>query len=107
MSSVFDIINLKVYHIGGIFVLTLKYKWSKIKVRKAEREMTVIFQLKQIMRERRLTYREVAEGAGVAKSVLIKINSGKQTRTDLGTLDKLTDFLKCEVSDLIVKIPNK
>jgi len=69
--------------------------------------MMIKFRLDEIMKERRLKYREVADGAGLALSVIYNIRKNKSTRIDLETLDRLSDFLSIEPGELITKVPNQ
>lgn len=68
--------------------------------------MMVKFRLDEIMTERRLKYREVAEGAGVALSVVYNIKQNRSTRVDLDVLDRLSNYLEVEPGDLLAKTKN-
>jgi len=62
--------------------------------------------LKQIMKDRGLTYREVSQGASISTGSLYKMRENKQRYVDLEALDRITDFLRCDLSELIVKKTN-
>jgi len=62
--------------------------------------------LKQIMKDRGLTYREVSQGASISTGSLYKMRENKQRYIDLEALDRITDFLRCDLSELIVKKTN-
>jgi DNA-binding Xre family transcriptional regulator len=66
--------------------------------------MAVKIQLKQIMADRGLTYRQVSQGANVSTSILSKINHEQQKMIALDVIDRLTDYLECEPGELIVKV---
>lgn len=68
--------------------------------------MMVKFRLDEIMGEKRLKYREVATGAGIALSVVYNINKNRSRRVDLDVLDRLSDYLGVEPGELITRVPN-
>lgn len=69
--------------------------------------MPMRFRLKELKKEKGLTYRQIEAGANVSKSILSKMGTNKQRQVSLDVLDRLTDFLRCELNDLIIKTDNK
>ena len=53
---------------------------------------------------RRLSLRELGRRTGVAYSGLQALASGKATRLDLATLDRICAELDCEVGDLLERV---
>jgi len=71
----------------------------------------IVNRLEQVMLEfaarhgKRITLRDVAQATGLAESTISRIMSGKHTRLDYSTLDKLCDYFGCQPGDLLVYAP--
>lgn len=57
---------------------------------------------KQTEENRNISYDEVKEKTGVAKSTISAWATNKVKRYDAGTIKEFCDFLNCDVGDLIV-----
>jgi putative transcriptional regulator len=53
----------------------------------------------------RLSYRLLSAATGVNKNSLNSIVANKSKRVDLSTLNALCDFFDCDVSALLIRIP--
>lgn len=53
-----------------------------------------------------LTQREIAEGSGVAQSVISELKRRKATRIDLDTIDGLCRYFKVQPGDLFEYTPD-
>jgi putative transcriptional regulator len=71
------------------------------------------FKLKELVSERefllgkRITLKEIAEKTGINRMTLTKINTQHGYSTSTDTLDKLCEYFKCDVSDLVEYISNE
>jgi putative transcriptional regulator len=71
----------------------------------------IVNRLEQVMLEfaaqhgRRITLRDVSQATGLAESTISRIMSGKHTRLDYSTLDKLCEYFQCQPGDLLTFVP--
>lgn len=56
--------------------------------------------LSRIMGEKKLRVADVARAIGVHRNAITLLYEETATRVDLETIDKLCEFLECEVKDL-------
>lgn len=63
--------------------------------------MAARFRLAEILQEKDMSQRKLAEKSGVSLVTVNRIATGKTTRVDLATLDALAKVLGCEPGDLI------
>ena len=63
--------------------------------------MAARFRLAEILEEKDMSQRKLAEKSGVSLVTVNRIATGKTTRVDLATLDALAKVLGCEPGDLI------
>lgn len=65
------------------------------------------FKLKELIAKRefvlgkRITLKEIAEKTGVNRMTLTKINTQHGYSTSTDTLDKLCEYFKCDICDLV------
>ncbi len=70
------------------------------------------FRIKELMAEkefkegRRITIAEVAEACGINRMTLSKIAGQRGYSTVTDNLDRLCGYFQCEISDLVVYIPD-
>ena len=63
--------------------------------------------LRQILWDKEITAVSVHKATGISQSILSNIMRGKRTNVGLDIIDKLCDYLNCDISDLIEFTPNK
>ena len=63
--------------------------------------------LRQILWDKEITAVWVHKATGISQSILSNIIRGKRTNVGLDIIDKLCDYLNCDISDLIEFTPNK
>ncbi len=63
--------------------------------------------LRQILWDKEITAVSVHKATGISQSILSNIIRGKRTNVGLDIIDKLCDYLNCDISDLIEFTPNK
>lgn len=65
------------------------------------------FKLHDLLWQRRIKNKELAEGVGLAESTVSKIVRGDKD-CKLSTIDKICTFLNCKISDIIeFEMPQK
>ena len=56
---------------------------------------------------RDITYREIADGTGVALSTLVQLRKGESKRVSLDALDALCKFFECQsITEIMEYIPD-
>ena len=60
-----------------------------------------------LLAEKRLKVADAIRATGISKSALHKLYNDQTTRIDFETIDKLCEFLECEVGDLFTYCPDK
>lgn len=60
------------------------------------------FRIKELMREKHVTYRQVSEGASVSTNTLYKLATGKQKMIGLDVIERLLRYFGCRPNDLMV-----
>jgi len=68
--------------------------------------MAVKCNLSTLMGAKRLNIQDVFEATGLSRRTISELYHDKVTRIDYGTLNKLCDFLNCDVKDLIEYTPD-
>lgn len=63
--------------------------------------------LRQILWDKEITAVSVHKATEISQSILSNIIRGKRTNVGLDIIDKLCDYLNCDISDLIEFTPNK
>lgn len=72
----------------------------------------VKFNLKVLIAQReqdtgeRLTYRRLAEEAGLSARTVSRLAENQSDRVDLATLGKLCRFFNCDVGDILYYVPD-
>lgn len=56
---------------------------------------------------RKLTYRTIAEEAGISSGVVTRLMNGVPARLDTATVNTLCRYFKCGVGDLLVYVPSE
>jgi putative transcriptional regulator len=73
--------------------------------------MAIRFTLEKMMQDRGLSYRQLADGAGVSTNTLYKMTKkaplGQMENIGLETLDRLCAFLDIQPGDLIIRVPDE
>jgi putative transcriptional regulator len=59
--------------------------------------------LADLLDERKMTQRELAEKTGISENTISKIAGGTPRQLQLETIDSICDVLGIEISDLIVR----
>ena len=59
------------------------------------------YRIKELRKKEKLTQEELSKKAGVARSLIAQLESGKVQVTTTRTLGKLATVLKCKISDLL------
>lgn len=73
---------------------------------------TVKFNLKVLIARReqgtgeRLTYRRLAEEAGLSARTISRLAENQADRVDLATIGKLCHFFNCDIGDLLYFVPD-
>lgn len=57
--------------------------------------------------EQELTQQQIAEACGLSLSTVNGLTSGRSTRVDFDTLDKLCGFFDVEPGDLLERVPER
>lgn len=57
--------------------------------------------LSRILGEKRITIKEVHEKTGLSRNTISNLYNEKAGRVDFDTLEKLCEFLNCNISDLL------
>lgn len=65
--------------------------------------LRVLHSQKEANEARRITYDEISENTGIAKSTISALMNNKVTLFSADTIDRLCDFYGCEPGDLIVR----
>lgn len=63
--------------------------------------------LSRIMGEKKLRVADVARSIGVHRNAITLLYEETATRVDLETINKLCDFLGCQIADLFEFVPDK
>jgi putative transcriptional regulator len=72
--------------------------------------MSIQFRLGELIAERKrktgepTRYIDISEGAGVSTHTLTKMANNDMRMVGLETIERLTDYFGCEISDLMVKV---
>lgn len=61
----------------------------------------MIYNLKTIREEKRMTQEELAEKSGISRVTICRIENGMQNDLKVGNLNKLAHALECSISDLV------
>lgn len=61
--------------------------------------------LRTLLRRRHMTAYRVARAAGVSLNTIYRLTSGRATRIELGTIDRLCRALRCRPGDLFNYTP--
>jgi len=69
--------------------------------------MAIKCKLSTIMGTKRLNIQDVFIGTGLSRRTISELYHDKVTRVDYGTLNKLCEFLECELVDIMEYIPDK
>lgn len=64
------------------------------------------FKLDDLLWQHRKTAEQVRLATGLSVATLSNIRNGKNLNISLRTLDKLCEYFKCSVSDIIEYVPN-
>jgi putative transcriptional regulator len=62
--------------------------------------------LSRIMGEKKLRVADVARAIGVHRNAITLLYEETATRVDLDTVEKLCDFLGCQINDLFEYVPS-
>ena len=65
------------------------------------------FKLDDLLWQHRKTAEQVRIATGISAATLSNIRTGKNLNISVNTLDKLCDYFKCSVSDILEHVPNK
>lgn len=60
------------------------------------------YRIKEVRKEKNLTQEELAKKAGVARGIIIRLESNKGYNTSTETLNKIANALGCNVSDIFL-----
>lgn len=55
---------------------------------------------------RRITYDDILEATGIAKSTLTRLANDRSDRVAIATLDSLCTYFDCQPGDLFVYVPD-
>ena len=69
--------------------------------------MAINCNLSTLMGANRLTIQDVFNNTGLSRRTISELYHDKVSRVDYGTLNKLCQFLDCDVQDLIKYTPDK
>lgn len=61
----------------------------------------MLYRLKEIRMEKKLTQEEVAAKSGVTRATISKIERGEEVEVKVNTLEALAKALNCTVSDFL------
>ena len=64
--------------------------------------MPIIINLKQILKEKNVTSKELCEYVGITEANMSILRSGKAKGIRFETLEKICEYLKCKPGDIIV-----
>lgn len=62
---------------------------------------------KEEIENRKLTYRTMAEEAGISSGVITRLMNGVPDRLDTATVNTLCRYFKCSVGDLLEYVPDE
>lgn len=60
------------------------------------------YKVKEIRKEKGMTQEQLAEKSGVARGIIVRLESGKGFSTSMKTLAKIATALDCKVSDIFL-----
>lgn len=63
--------------------------------------------LRQILWDKEITAVSVHKATGISQTILSNIIRGKRTNVGLDIIDKLCNYLECDISDLLEYTQNK
>ncbi len=63
--------------------------------------MPIIINLKQILKEKNVTSKELCEYVGITEANMSILRSGKAKGIRFETLEKICEYLKCKPGDII------
>lgn len=69
--------------------------------------MAITCKLSTLLGERRLKMAEVARATGLAPNTILGLYHDRVRKVDYHVLDKLCEFLGCQVGDLLVHVPSE
>ena len=69
--------------------------------------MAINCNLSTLMGANRLTIQNVFDATGLSRRTISELYHDKVTRIDYGTLNKLCEFLKCDLPDLLKYTPDR
>lgn len=67
------------------------------------------FRLRQLMGKladdtgQKITYRGIQETTGINQNTLVAMGKNTMVQVSLSTIDRLCDYFKCDISDLMVR----
>jgi len=69
----------------------------------------VRLRLAQLLKQRKLTWYALSKATGLSLPTVYRLSAsdGAFKRVEAETMDKLCAALDCEISDLLVRVPNK
>ncbi len=62
--------------------------------------------LSRVMGDRRVNMLELSRATGIGRSTIFRLYHNQSQQIDLGVLDKLCDYLDCDIADILVRGPN-
>lgn len=66
--------------------------------------MPIKFRLKELMKERGVTFEELSQAAHVSTSTLYNLRENKQKHVGIEVIGRLLDFFNCQPNDLIIRV---
>lgn len=61
----------------------------------------IILKLRQVMWDKEITATAIHKATGISQSILSDIVRGKRTNIGLDIINKLCDYLNCDISDIL------
>ncbi|MBO6273262.1 helix-turn-helix transcriptional regulator [bacterium] len=65
----------------------------------------IVFKLDDLIWERRVTAKDIAEATGLGSSTISKLRNSKNVNINTNTLDKLCKYFNCKLTDIIDYVP--
>lgn len=66
--------------------------------------MSIRFRLKELMKERDVTFEELSRKAQVSTNTLYNMRENRQKHVGVEVIGRILDFFDCEPNDLIVRV---
>lgn len=66
----------------------------------------IVIKLDDLIWERRVTAKDIAQATGLGVSTLSKLRNSKNANININTMDKLCKYFNCKLNDLIDYIPD-